>query len=420
MTTVDRMRRPRGVAGGLARGDASRRPRWPAAAAGLLLVAAVVVAARAAARGSHVDLEVYRRAGERWLQGTDPYAVRPELPFTYPPVAAALSGLVAAAPALAAVVLAVLAVASAGAAAALAARDGGRFARPVSAGDPRRWTDLAGAPVILAVALAVASEPVLRTLELGQVNGLLLALVLVDQLVLPHRWRGWLTGVAVGLKLTPLAFVLVALVRRDWAVVRRLGAAALSTALAGAVLVPGSTTTYWGGLVVDAPRIGAPGFVDNQSLLGAATRVAPGAATMVWLLASAAAVGLALVALHRARAGPPLVPVLVCGLVACLVSPISWSHHWLLLPAVVTWCWWTGHRLTAVVGTGALAVPFVAVPGLDLPVIVSGLLANAGAIAGVVALAALAQGPSRWTWAVAEWAARPALTRREPCDLDQR
>ena len=52
---------------------------------------------------------------------------------------------------------------------------------------------------------------------------------------------------------------------------------------------------------MDAPRIGVPGFIDNQSLLGAATRLAPGVATTAGLLSAAAVVGLALVALHRAR-----------------------------------------------------------------------------------------------------------------------
>lgn len=298
--------------------------------------------------GDHVDLEVYRRAGERWLEDTDPYAVRRELPFTYPPFAAAVAGLVAGAPLVALTVLSV---------ATLAAATGGVLAasapRPGSVTSARPWT---GRTVLVVVA-AAASEPVLRTLQLGQVNGVVVGLVLLDLLVVPPRWRGWLTGIAAGIKLTPVVFVVHLLVRGERAAAARLVAGLAGTVAVGVAALPGATSHYWGSLVLDADRVGAPGFVDNQSLLGAASRLVPSSATPVWLASASVVVAVGAVAIRRRRSGAAVEGVLVCALVGLLVSPVSWSHHWLVLPAAALLCWREGHR---VVGAVALTVAVTA------------------------------------------------------------
>ena len=60
-------------------------------------------------------------------------------------------------------------------------------------------------------------EPVRSTLAYGQVNIVLMALVALDCLTAEPRWpRGALTGLAAALKLTPAAFVLFFLLRRDY------------------------------------------------------------------------------------------------------------------------------------------------------------------------------------------------------------
>jgi alpha-1,2-mannosyltransferase len=56
---------------------------------------------------------------------------------------------------------------------------------------------------------AFALEPVWRGLGFGQINVVLMALVVLDVLVLPrNRYRGVLVGLAAAIKLTPLIFVL--------------------------------------------------------------------------------------------------------------------------------------------------------------------------------------------------------------------
>ena len=63
---------------------------------------------------------------------------------------------------------------------------------------------------------ALFLEPVRNTLNYGQVNVALMALVAADCLAAAPRWpRGALVGLAAAVKLTPAAFVLFFLLRRD-------------------------------------------------------------------------------------------------------------------------------------------------------------------------------------------------------------
>jgi alpha-1,2-mannosyltransferase len=361
--------------------------RWPARA---LLAAALLVATLAALRGGHVDLEVYERAGERWIAGLDPYAVRPEYPFTYPPFAAVLAAAVALAPSLC---LVVLGVTTAGAAA--------WAAQSVWLSDPDPADGTDGAAVLataradrlpVVLALAVGSEPVLRGLHLGQVNGVVVGLVLVDLLVVPARHRGWLTGLAAGLKLTPLVFGLHLAVRREGRALAHLALGFVLTVVVGLVALPRSAVRFWSELVVRADRVGDPGYVDNQSLLGAVTRAVPGPAVPVWVVAGVVVLGLAVVALVRRRSRTPVEGVVVAGLTGLLISPISWSHHWLLLPAAGLLCWREGARLVgALTVVVAVTAPQWSTALTGLPGPVGQLAASSVTVAGVACLAALAR-----------------------------
>jgi uncharacterized membrane protein len=94
------------------------------------------------------------------------------------------------------------------------------------AGQPPGLSRLAGALAIAAVGLWV--EPLVGTLLFGQINVLLLALVVGD-LALPDRFRG--KGIGIGLaaaiKLTPLIFIPYLLLTRR---VRAAVVSALTTA----------------------------------------------------------------------------------------------------------------------------------------------------------------------------------------------
>jgi alpha-1,2-mannosyltransferase len=285
----------------------------------LLLVALVtgVACAWLAPAAWFVDLEVYRFGGSVLLDdGARLYAENEpasDLPFTYPPFAAALFVPFVAVP------LPVL-VAAWSAACVLA------LGLVLDRVLPPAW---APAAVAALTAAALVVEPVRATLMFGQVNLLLLALLVPDLLRPDRRYAGVLTGVAAGIKLTPLLFVVfLLLVRRPTAAARAVGAFAATVAL-GFVVAPGASTAFWSEVVWDARRPGDVGYASNQSVRGAMTRLAGEQPTLVWfLVAGAVTLGMLLVAARAHRRGHRLLGVSLAGLAMLVASPISWNHHW--------------------------------------------------------------------------------------------
>jgi alpha-1,2-mannosyltransferase len=189
-------------------------------------------------------------------------------------------------------------------------------------------------------ALALATEPVQQTLSLGQVNLLLMLLVVADLLtggaLVPggrtRWWHGIGIGVAAGVKLTPLIFIpYLLLTRRYRQAATACGVFAATVALGYAIL-PGDSGTYWAnGLFLKANRIVFLGTRGNQSLRGVLTRLAGSVSsgTVPWIAAAVLVAVAGLVAaalLYRAR--QPVPAMLACALTGLLVSPLSWDHHW--------------------------------------------------------------------------------------------
>ncbi len=292
------------------------RGRWWCAVAAVTLVVLVW----ADVPGALTDLKVYRSGGAAWLHGVALYteAFPSWLPFTYPPVAAVLFSLPAMVPYLvAAAVLTVAGLVALSTTTALAAP--GRVALPV-----------------LAVACAFAVEPVRTTLLFGQVNLVLMGLVAADCLLPRTRYpRGLLIGIAAAVKLTPAVFVLFFLARgRPQPAVTAVVAFAGVTGL-GMLLAPSDSVRYWHTTIFDPDRIGGAGFVTNQSLRGALHRLglAPGVEQAAWLVLAVAVVALAWTGARRTA--DPVVALLVVAAAGLLVSPVSWSHHWVwIVPAL--------------------------------------------------------------------------------------
>ncbi|MDQ6614759.1 MAG: glycosyltransferase 87 family protein [Actinomycetota bacterium] len=284
-----------------------------------------------------VDLGVYRAGASAFVHGRDIYLARPRiipLPFTYPPFAAVF--FVPLAVFSDSVALIAMSLVS-GCALVFAALAALRLAAPTWPARSR-WT------VALAIAAATPLlEPVRDTFRLGQVNLVLMALVLADLAAIlsvdrsgrksarrARLPRGLLLGVATAVKLTPGIFIVYLLViRRTREAVTAMATAVAATACAG-VLMPSESAHYWRHLVFDDQRIGSPGSVWNQSIRGALARLtgSPDRGHLVWLaLALAITVaGLALAA--RLNAGEPLLGLGVAAVTGLLVSPISWNHHW--------------------------------------------------------------------------------------------
>lgn len=177
---------------------------------------------------------------------------------------------------------------------------------------------------------ALFLEPVRTTLWLGQINLLLLALVLLDASS-RARWRGVLTGIAAGVKLTPGFLWAHFLVTRQFRTLAVSIASFLGTIVLGAIAAPADSLHYWTGGLLDAGRIGIVAAPSNQSLNGALAWYVFDGVTPVWawLLGGVACGILGLVVAHRVHtAGHPQLALVLSGMTGCVVSPFSWGHHW--------------------------------------------------------------------------------------------
>ncbi len=203
------------------------------------------------------------------------------------------------------------------------------------AGRPAGQARAAAAFAIAAAALWL--EPVAMTLFFGQINLVLLALVVGD-LALPDRTTGKGTGIglAAGIKLTPLIFIPYLLFTRR---VKAAVVSALTFAVTvglGFALLPRASAVFWGRQFF---RPGNHFHLDNQSLNGAILRLShAGPHAYVYWLVAAVAVGIAGlgVAVLASRRGHELLGLVACAATGLLVSPVSWSHHYVyVVPALV-------------------------------------------------------------------------------------
>ncbi|APE33053.1 glycosyltransferase [Nocardia mangyaensis] len=306
-----------------------------AAAIGLFAVS-VLVSVLAHWWSGYIDLQVYRNGARVWLDGGDLYGPMPPvyglgLPFTYPPLAAAFFVPLALMPlAVAELVVLATSVVSLGIALWLVLVR----VRP----ELDRMAVLT--VVIAGVGFAQFLEPVRQTFNFGQINLVLMAVIVIDVLVRKPFWpRGMLIGIAVSIKLIPAGYLLYFLLRRDWK-----GAATLVVSAAGAVgvgflLFPRDSVEYWFHTVSDTGRIGTPYFAGNQSIKGTLFRLGidESLATGLWIALSLLTVALAAVWMYRLiEAGNEVAALLVNAAAILLVSPVSWSHHWVwVAPALV-------------------------------------------------------------------------------------
>ena len=314
--------------------------RWLAGRHGLQRLTAAYLASAVScslvavtAMAGFVDLHVYRSGAGAIVHGGWLYGVRFwGLPFTYPPFAAVAFTPLAVVPWWMGVVLMLAAnVAATPVMFYLALR-----LRPVagwlSRGDAAR----------LALAVAVAAiwlEPINTSIAFGQVNILLTVMVLID-LTLPDesRFKGIATGLAAGIKLYPLIFVLyLAATRRFRAAVVAFGTFAATIAI-GYAVVPGASRYYYGDLTfLKSSHIARLANDWNQSLLGAVARTIgrePGSRWLI-LVVIVGLAGLALAA-EAGRRGDDATGYGLCAVTAMLVTPISWTHHWVLVvPALL-------------------------------------------------------------------------------------
>ena len=186
---------------------------------------------------------------------------------------------------------------------------------------------------LLVAAAALGTEPVQQTLALGQINILLMLLVVLDLMAARNRWwNGAGIGLAAGIKLIPLIFIPYLLLTGQF---RRAGVAVgafVVTVGVGYAVLPHDSAKYWqDGLFLNANRIVFLGTRGNQSLHGMIIRFmgsVDGAAHVYLAVAAVVAIAGLVVAATLYHAGHPVAGMLACALTGLLVSPLSWDHHW--------------------------------------------------------------------------------------------
>jgi alpha-1,2-mannosyltransferase len=281
-----------------------------------------------------IDLHVYRDAGLSLLHHEPLYSHYTVtrysvLPFTYPPVAAALAMPMVLLPltwvgaiwsvfvylALYLVLRIVLVPVRA----------------QVAAWQPRLEPYLMPLAWLGSAFLIVGQQQV----HYGQVGFFLMALICVDLLTpATGRWRGVLIGIATAIKLTPGVFIIAMFVsgRR-----RAAGVAVATFALVSglvAVAAPASSRAYWTGALFDSDRLGDNTDATNQSLRGMLLRTGLDSklVTGLFLLSVLVVGGIGLIkALAAWRCGDDLMAVTLIGLLMALLSPVAWIHHFVFV-----------------------------------------------------------------------------------------
>lgn len=190
-------------------------------------------------------------------------------------------------------------------------------------------------PVVYAVTIGftLAMEPTESNVNFGQINILLAVFLVLD---LSHRTgrlpQGVLTGIAAAVKLTPLLVAVYYLsTRRVRPALVTIGTFLAATGIA-AVALPKASWIYWTGTFLESDRVGVT-YLSNQSINGMMQRLLGDTQTarLAWLvLAAAVTIGTLIVSRHLFGTYPHLTDALALATIL-LVSPISWTAHWILI-----------------------------------------------------------------------------------------
>ncbi len=197
--------------------------------------------------------------------------------------------------------------------------------------------------LLLLLPVALLFYPVRSDLALGQINIVLILMIVVD-LTTGVSWRGHsfprglLIGLAAAVKLTPLVFIPYLLVSRQW---RAACNATLTFLLVTGALFAVSPSASWSYFTKDAfdvKRVGNSLTTGNQALHAAIIRahLTPSSALIDLIEVMVFSGGVAIAAAAYRRSSP-LLAALVCAATGLLVSPISWLHHYVWIVPAVIW-----------------------------------------------------------------------------------
>jgi alpha-1,2-mannosyltransferase len=292
-----------------------------------------------------IDVDVYRMGGQAWLDGRPLYADGAmfhtqgglDLPFTYPPLAAvlfspfALLSLDLASVAITAITLVLLIVAMTIVLTRLDVWPHPLVGKTRVTGEPA-WLRRAWLAAAIVAPAVLYLEPIRSNFDFGQINVVLMTLVIADCVPRKTPWpRGMLLGLAIALKLTPAVFLLYFMLRRDMRALIVTTVSAIVATVVGAAFAWRDSLEYWTETVRNTDRIGTATLNTNQNIAGALARLGLGEGPrfVLWVLACFAVLGLTVWAVRRVlKADQPVLALICVAMFGLVVSPVSWSHHW--------------------------------------------------------------------------------------------
>lgn len=300
-------------------------------AAGALILSLLMVMRQ------QVDFDVYRMGGAH-VFASDLYAVRlghSNLPFAYPPFAALLFWPVAHLPVRVGQIgwslLNVCALLALVAVCIRALRPDVSMRRSLS------LSFVLFVPVMLL-------RPDLDTLLIGQINIFIVLMVVTDlTCVIRLRSRtvprGVLVGMAAAVKLTPLIFIpFLVLTRQFRAALTAAGTFVVCT-LGTFVLAPHTSWHYWRTEIFDSGRSGNLLYVSDQNLRSALQRMigTPAPRSLLDALTIVLAGAGLVLAAWAYRTSSPMLGIVLCAAIGLIISPVSWSHHYVWIVPVLAW-----------------------------------------------------------------------------------
>ena len=297
-----------------------------------------------------IDIDIYQMGGQAWLDGRPLYRgdvlfhtpIGLNLPFTYPPLAAIVFcpfswlHMPAASVAITALTLVLLIVSIT---IVLARLDVWNVSDVVPG---PAWLRRLWLAVLIAAAASIWLEPITSNFAFGQINVVLMTLVIADCVPRRTPWpRGLLLGLGIALKLTPAVFLLYFLLRRDNRATLTSMASFAGATLLGFALAFRDSWEYWTQTLHHTDRIGEAALNTDQNIAGALARLGLGEHERfpLWVAACLLVLAATVWAMRRVlQAGEPVLAVICVALFGLVVSPVSWSHHlvWMLPAVLVT------------------------------------------------------------------------------------
>jgi len=167
--------------------------------------------------------------------------------------------------------------------------------------------------------------------------------------------QGVLIGLAAAIKLTPLIFVAYLAITGRRAAARTASISFLCATALTLAVTPRNSITYWTHDVLATQRIAQPLSAGNEALHGLLPRLGLFLPSLSMDLVSLVVLGLGLVIAGRVgRRFGTLPGLLVCASVGLIVSPISWTQHYVwIVPAI---CWVVASQLQMIRKVFAVAV----------------------------------------------------------------